>query len=256
VGNDPWGRVVDFTGCKEATGTTQADETPFDLDCVEYQYIGDGILLIAHVNAGFNCCTEEVTAEITVENDTITIVEAEIGAPCDCICLFDVNYEIQNLTPGRYVIKIIGLYVQPEDDPLQFVTDLTVYPVGWYCVERYYYPWGSVGSQEDDWERLAQMREMIIEYIGVPTCGGASDCRCIGFGAKPCGGPWGYLIYSTATVDERILHLEVTAYNTYNDILNRRYGIYSDCMVVPPPEIGCVAGRCVDLGVHEVDRNR
>ena len=243
----PVGRVADYAICRGAYDGFVTLDFPPDVDCASYWYYDTGILVIEHVNAAFNCCTEEPLAVIRIVNNTITITESEEGEFCDCICIAEVTYEIRNLPVGEYTISIDGLYVSPEDQTLEFTADLEENPVCSYCVERSHYPWMPGGSQEEDFEKLARMREAIEEYIGVPTCLGDDDCRTIAFGDKPCGGPWVYLIYSAATVDEELLAAMVCAYNTYNNVLNCRHGISSDCALAPKPEVGCVRGRCAEI---------
>jgi hypothetical protein len=111
---------------------------------MEYTYDGESTLLLKHINAGFNCCPDEIIANITIEGNLITIEEDESleSGGCDCICLFDLDLEITNLQPGEYTIKVIELYVFPDDEPLEFTVDLSSSPSGIYCVERTIYPWG------------------------------------------------------------------------------------------------------------------
>ena len=100
----------------------------------------------------------------------------------------------------------------------------------------------------DDRARLVEMEADIDTLLTGATCKGAEDCRSIAFGAKPCGGPWSYKIYSVSGVDSLALAGMVDAYNKFNRVLNERYGWMSDCMVVMPPEIDCLEGRCVAVG--------
>jgi hypothetical protein len=99
-----------------------------------------------------------------------------------------------------------------------------------------------------DIARLEQMGDEINALIGDALCSDSTECRFIGFGSKPCGGPWRYLIYSISTVDTVELARRVAEYNKFEATLNRRYGWYSDCSVPRPPNLGCRDGQCVDLG--------
>jgi hypothetical protein len=137
----PTGILVNYYGCKEFQKGTVIDSTPPDQDCIEYQYDGESVLQLKHVNAGFNCCPE-IAANITIEDNTITIEEIEISGECYCLCLFDVDYEISNLPPGVYTIKVNGLYLEEGDEPLEFTVDLASSPSGIFCVYRDHYPWG------------------------------------------------------------------------------------------------------------------
>lgn len=102
-------------------------------------------------------------------------------------------------------------------------------------------------DEEGDQARLKEMREDILQMVGTPTCAEEGSCRSVGFGAKPCGGPWEYLIYSVENVDEQQLLERVREYNDFEEKLNAKYGYVSDCTVPEPPVLGCRDGRCVDL---------
>ncbi len=144
--DQPLANLTSFYGCKTFNTGTRDDSIPSEMDCIRYQYDGDGILSLEHVNAGFNCCPADIIADITIQDNFITITEAEtyddtLGG-CWCLCLFDVDYEIINLPPGEYTIRVIGLYLMEGDDSLVFTLDLGSTPEGIYCVERDHYPWG------------------------------------------------------------------------------------------------------------------
>jgi hypothetical protein len=105
-------------------------------------------------------------------------------------------------------------------------------------------------EEETDIARLDSMRLEILEMIGEAECSNSLDCRYVAFGAKPCGGPWRYLIYSVVTVNENVLLARVAEYNNFNEILNQEYGWVSDCAIVPVPTVGCKDGHCVDLSTQ------
>jgi len=107
------------------------------------------------------------------------------------------------------------------------------------------------GGEDDDREQLDVMKYEILKYVGTPLCEGESVCRSIGFGTKPCGGPWSYLIYSVSNVDSLQLFDMVSDYNRFNAELNEEYILGSDCGVLFPPELGCNGGQCVDLNAIE-----
>lgn len=145
--------VVDsHSSCKNFMPGKTRTMTPPNQDCAQYSYDEtSNTLSLTHVNAGFNCCPEELLAEITFSNDTITIIEDESYGEwggCFCLCLFDVNYTITELPPGEYTIVIEGLELNPDDEYLAFTVDLTGNPTDEYCVTRDYYPWGIYTSLE------------------------------------------------------------------------------------------------------------
>lgn len=244
---EPYGMLVSRTDCHTGLSAAAAYETPTDMSCIDWRCSESGVLRLEHVNAAFNCCPGHITADITVRGDTILIVEHEEQSMCDCSCLYDLEFEIRNLDSRKYTIRVVELYVQPGDERLEFAVDLVEQAAGMYCVCRDHYPWGYLSSKAADEAVLASMRREIVGLIGTPSCSGDGECRYIGFGNKPCGGVWEYLIYSSATVGVAELKYAVSRYNAFNKGYNCRYTIVSDCMFVMPPEIGCVEGRCAAL---------
>ncbi len=110
-------------------------------------------------------------------------------------------------------------------------------------------------TQAGELARLAEMEQDVLDFIGEPLCSDLAECRFIAFGDKPCGGPWSYLIYSTSNVDSVALRELVTEYNRYNGEINQRYNLMSDCSVPNPPSLGCLGGRCTDLGIMLPKKN-
>jgi len=104
---------------------------------------------------------------------------------------------------------------------------------------------GSCNFQSHDFNQLEQLELEIMDIIGIPGCSDDSSCRYIGFGAKPCGGYWEYLVYSMVNVDSIALADKIDQYNEYNDSLNVRYEISSDCNFIYPPTIHCDNGVCI-----------
>lgn len=139
------GILVNYTGCKTFQKRSTIDSTSPDQDCIEYEYDGESLLLIKHINAGFNCCPDSILADITIVDNLITIEEKEsLSNPCHCLCLFDLDLEITNLEPGEYTIRVIEPYVKSGEEQLEFSINLSTSPSsGSYCVKRDYYPWGS-----------------------------------------------------------------------------------------------------------------
>jgi hypothetical protein len=142
-GAPPSGELVDHGPCKRFSAAKPLDTIPPDKDCLQYQYDFSGTLTIKHINAGLNCCPEFV-ADMQVTGNTITITEIDstIDGGCECLCLFDLDYEIHDLIAGQYTIIFIEPYSKPEDPPLEAVINIGTNPSGEYCVSRCCYPWG------------------------------------------------------------------------------------------------------------------
>jgi hypothetical protein len=142
----PTGALLGYNGCKQFLQTAGTD--PFapsaENDCIEFSYDGESTLTLKHINAGFNCCPGDITAAIEIGSGRIIITENENEQGCDCLCLFDVQYEIINLPPGRYTIRIIGLYLDESDEPVEVDVDFRETPSGTFCFNRDHYPWSVI----------------------------------------------------------------------------------------------------------------
>lgn len=104
-------------------------------------------------------------------------------------------------------------------------------------------PQVSAALQTSDAElstRLAQIKAM----IGAAAADHSAQCKVVGVGQKPCGGPAFYLPYSTKDVDEAKLLAQIEAYNQLAKAHNQRSGMISDCAIVPVPQVALVGGFC------------
>jgi hypothetical protein len=125
------------TGCKTEFLLTDSIKQ----DCIEYQLIKN-ILHIKHVNAAFNCCPNKVYALAIISHDSVLITEKEIlTQPCKCNCLYDLDYDIPNITDSNYVIVINEPYVTVESDKIIFSLNPVLSSVGSFCKTRSIYPW-------------------------------------------------------------------------------------------------------------------
>ena len=100
-------------------------------------------------------------------------------------------------------------------------------------------------TQDDEWAVLRKQRENIIFVAKSVGCVASTQCRFIGIGSKPCGGPEEYLIYSNA-VDTVELFSLVSKYNMNEDSFYQKWEIGSNCEVPPEPDsIRCIGDKCV-----------
>jgi len=147
VGTIPNGTLVKHSDCKltqGARGDRQAADTSYSPgeDCIQYSYDGIGRLTLKHINAAFNCCPGSLDAELAVGKSTITVFEKEQTQGCYCLCLYDLDYQIDCLTPGVYTIRVVEPYVQGPEKNLEFTIELKdSFSSGSICVPRSDYPW-------------------------------------------------------------------------------------------------------------------
>jgi hypothetical protein len=109
-----------------------------------------------------------------------------------------------------------------------------------------------LGGCTDDPEPTPE-QEMKILYADIlaltqnMSCSDSSVCKTIAVGAKPCGGPAGYLIYNGVGVNEAVLVSKIKQYNAWNEKYNQKKNLSSDCQVLDPPKIDCVDGKCQEV---------
>lgn len=137
------GELVSDTGCKTFGKSASLEgETPDTLSCLEYSYDeAEKLLSISHINAGFNCCPENLYCSVSCHEDTILIEEHETDGLCDCLCLFDLEIEVAGVVPGEYVIQVIEPCNHDEEEII-FEVDLESQKEGAFCAVRKKYPWG------------------------------------------------------------------------------------------------------------------
>lgn len=129
--------LTDFSDCLDLS-MSASDES----ECFEYSFDSSGVLTVLHHNAGFNCCPDSIYADIEIDGQTITFDEHEgLSMPCHCLCLYDIEYRLENVTPEIYTLVFNDSYIHTGDSMLTGTIDLEVNPEGSYCQERGYYPW-------------------------------------------------------------------------------------------------------------------
>lgn len=85
----------------------------------------------------------------------------------------------------------------------------------------------------------------IQDEIGTAECDNASQCRTMPVGHKSCGGPEGYVAYSTKSGNSARLLALGEQYAAARKAENERSGLLSNCMMERDPGATCVANRCV-----------
>ena len=106
------------------------------------------------------------------------------------------------------------------------------------CEEKDFY-----STLEDDQAEMSSLRKEIDKLAGQLSCSDASDWKFTAIGVKACGGPTGYVAYSTK-IDEALLLKKVALYTQKQKAFNVKWGASSDCMFLSPPKsISCVGGK-------------
>ena len=95
-----------------------------------------------------------------------------------------------------------------------------------------------------DKAELKALYNDIVQLAGKAQATDVAQCRVVGVGAKACGGPQSYLVYSTLNGNETELLQKVERYNALMRMQNEQQGLMSDCAIVPEPGVVLVNGFC------------
>jgi len=84
----------------------------------------------------------------------------------------------------------------------------------------------------------------IRTLVGSPTCTSDAQCHTLPLGAKSCGGPEGYIAWSSAKTQEAELRALGDSYKEQQRAANAASGMMSTCNFVPDPGAICKTGIC------------
>ncbi len=79
----------------------------------------------------------------------------------------------------------------------------------------------------------------IVSLIGSAACDTADQCRTVGIGDKPCGGPEAYLAWSSAVTKPDALTALAARHRAARRAQNERSELRSNCAVTPDPGAVC-----------------
>ncbi len=100
-------------------------------------------------------------------------------------------------------------------------------------------------SQESELKTLQEQFEEITNMVEDATCDDPNNWTFTAYGSKACGGPQGFIAYPL-TIDTITFLEKIEAYNLAEEQFNRKWGVISDCALVPSPEsLMCENGKPV-----------
>ncbi|MFH1049300.1 MAG: hypothetical protein V1779_00055 [bacterium] len=130
--------MANFGDCLE--NEVMAVEGDTSKTIIEYSF-SNNVLTIKHLSAGFNCCFDYILVVIEVKDNVIFIKEKDIKPNCYCLCLRDIYYNIDGISPSQYQVKIIEPYLPENDTAIIFDVDLKEGADGTVGFSRTSYPW-------------------------------------------------------------------------------------------------------------------
>ena len=87
----------------------------------------------------------------------------------------------------------------------------------------------------------------IKRLIGPATCTQDEQCSALPIGYKSCGGPSGYLVYSSQYSNEKSLHKLALRHREIHRQINQLQQLISTCEFLTPPQVACVKGKCQSI---------
>jgi len=102
----------------------------------------------------------------------------------------------------------------------------------------------------DNFDNLSidEVAQLIDQEVGNAPAESLSSCSVLAIGAKPCGGPWGYLVYSKEESDTERLKQLVKRYNELDEIRMKEEGYGSTCDYATEPTLSLENGSCLGDG--------
>ncbi|WP_426174042.1 hypothetical protein [Massilia sp. TWR1-2-2] len=104
---------------------------------------------------------------------------------------------------------------------------------------------------------VAELRARIDAQLGDAACDGPQQCHSMPVGARPCGGPDGFIAWSSKRTDEKQLGALVARHAAARREENMRNDMNSTCQIETNPGATCQAGRCMlrprGLGAQPAD---
>ena len=100
-----------------------------------------------------------------------------------------------------------------------------------------------IEAQTDD-QKLIQLRADIETFAKNKACSGGDNCRVVGIGNQPCGGPSWYIIYSLSNTDEKQLMVKVNEYTELQKAYNFKKNTVGICIDFAIPMVDCKNGVC------------
>ncbi len=88
-------------------------------------------------------------------------------------------------------------------------------------------------------QTAGELLPIVTGLIGDAECDDDSQCRVIGIGARPCGGPASYRAWSSKGTEEGALQVAVQAHAQAQQQENGASGKVSNCLVLPMPAASC-----------------
>lgn len=104
----------------------------------------------------------------------------------------------------------------------------------------------SCSEMPADWQDMdiEDIAREIDKEVGDAPANRVAVCKIMPIGSKPCGGPWGFLVYSSKHSDEEKLSALVGIYDELDEKRNSEENRISTCEAAGPPPLEIKNGKC------------
>lgn len=99
----PAGLSVENYTSSECTSRLSADTASGVPESIAATSDAAGVVHIAHTSVSANCC-EELTPDPVLLDTTLRLTYVVSGEVCDCMCTFDLAYDITGVASGTYEV--------------------------------------------------------------------------------------------------------------------------------------------------------
>lgn len=104
---------------------------------------------------------------------------------------------------------------------------------------------GDVFLRSQDEQNLETLWKEIQKLVSAEDCKEASDLRFTAYGHKACGGPVGYIAYSSE-INTRLFLKKIEEHRQAQEAFNARWDILSNCSLPTEPRgVRCENGKAV-----------
>lgn len=97
-------------------------------------------------------------------------------------------------------------------------------------------------------QSTAQWREQLDSLIEDKSCDTQQQCKVVGVGHLPCGGPSIYLVYSTKNAGGKQVQSVANLITEQERKLHQELGTMGICKATPQIQAQCVNNQCVEVG--------
>jgi hypothetical protein len=109
----------------------------------------------------------------------------------------------------------------------------------------YCFLWPTAVAAQSDGEDALRLRDELASAIGEARCRNLVNCRIVGLGVRPCGGPEEYVAYSIWDTDRQQIANLVFEYNLLKEDMMLDSDAVGTCEQLQKPAVDCVRDRCV-----------